>query len=97
MTKQPEKFMRVAISELVPYAKNARIHSEEQIKMLQASIREFGFVNPVLIDANNGIIAGHGRVTAARNEGLTAITRRWRGSGTSFERFLRWGGRAAGL
>jgi ParB-like chromosome segregation protein Spo0J len=54
------------IVELTPYANNARTHSPEQVKQLAASIREFGFVNPVLVDGAGMIIAGHGRVMAAR-------------------------------
>ena len=56
----------VAISALQPYARNARTHSRRQIKKIAASIQRFGFVNPVLIDENNLIIAGHGRVAAAK-------------------------------
>ena len=52
--------------QLVPYAKNAKLHSKEQIKKIAESITEFGFVNPVLIDSDDGIIAGHGRVMAAK-------------------------------
>lgn len=52
-------------SELIPYANNARTHTEGQIKQIAASIKEFGFTNPILIDENNGIIAGHGRLSAA--------------------------------
>tara|TARA_R110000737_G_C14569045_1_gene483763 strand:- start:839 stop:1384 length:546 start_codon:yes stop_codon:yes gene_type:complete len=52
-------------AELIPYVNNARTHSEEQIKQVAASIKEFGFTNPILIDENNGIIAGHGRSLAA--------------------------------
>ncbi len=55
----------VAISALQPYARNARTHSRRQIKKIAASIERFGFVNPVLIDESNQIIAGHGRVAAA--------------------------------
>lgn len=51
--------------ELVPYARNARTHSDAQIAQIAASIREFGFTNPVLIDERDGIVAGHGRVLAA--------------------------------
>ena len=58
---------------LTPYAKNARTHSEAQVAQIAASIREFGFCNPVLIDGENGIIAGHGRVMAARQLGLVEI------------------------
>lgn len=54
-----------SLSELIPYARNSRTHSDEQIAQIAASIREFGFTNPVLIDENEGIIAGHGRVLAA--------------------------------
>ena len=56
----------VAVSALQPYARNARTHSRRQIKKIAASIERFGFVNPVLIDENNQIIAGHGRVAAAK-------------------------------
>jgi len=58
------------ISELVPYARNARIHSDEQIRQLRASLREFGFVAPVLIDLKNNIISGHARVMAAAAEDM---------------------------
>ena len=60
----------VAIEKLVPYANNARTHSPEQINKLRSSLREFGFINPVLIDRNFGIIAGHGRVMAAKAENI---------------------------
>jgi len=73
MNKHTERLELVDIDKLIPYANNARIHSDDQIKKLQASIREFGFVNPVLIDKNYGIIAGHGRVEAAKREGLKQI------------------------
>jgi len=55
-----------ATEELIPYALNSRTHSESQVAQLAASIREFGFTNPVLLDGENGILAGHGRVMAAR-------------------------------
>ncbi len=61
------------LARLVPYAKNARTHSEEQIAQIAASIAEFGFNNPVLVDSEAGIIAGHGRVLAAKKLGLTEI------------------------
>lgn len=60
------KLKQVKTSDLIPYANNARTHSEHQIAQIAASIREFGFTNPVLIDEDNGIIAGHGRVQGAR-------------------------------
>ena len=63
----------VSISKLVPYVNNARTHSPEQINKLRSSLREFGFINPVIIDRNYGIIAGHGRVRAAREEGITEV------------------------
>lgn len=59
--------------ELLSYAKNSRTHSEAQIDQIAASIKEFGFTNPVLIDDNNQIIAGHGRVTAARKLKLSEV------------------------
>jgi DNA modification methylase len=62
-----------SVERLVPYAKNARTHSDEQIAQIAASIVEFGFNNPVLIDTNSGIIAGHGRLLAARKLGLEEI------------------------
>src|SRR5277367_6763657 len=55
---------------LVPYARNARTHSAEQIAQIAASIVEFGFTNPILVDSMDGIIAGHGRLLAARKLGL---------------------------
>jgi ParB-like chromosome segregation protein Spo0J len=62
-----------SIDLLIPYAKNARIHNEAQIAQIAGSIKEFGFNNPVLIDKDNGIIAGHGRVLAARKLGLKEV------------------------
>jgi len=58
---------------LIPYAKNSRTHSEAQVAQIAGSIKEFGFNNPVLIDEDNGIIAGHGRVMAAQKLGLQAV------------------------
>ena len=54
------------ISRLIPYARNARTHSDAQVAQIAASIREFGFTNPILVDTGDGIIAGHGRLLAAR-------------------------------
>ncbi len=62
-----------AVSDLIPYANNARTHSEAQVAQIAGSIREFGFNNPVLVDGANGIIAGHGRVLAARKLGLPSV------------------------
>lgn len=67
------KTAQVPVSELVPYSRNARTHSAAQIEQLRSSIREFGFINPILIDGDKGIIAGHGRVEAAKLEGLEAV------------------------
>ncbi len=71
--KQVPKLEILPIDTLTPYANNARTHSDDQIKKIQASLREFGFVNPVLIDANRGVIAGHGRIEAAKREGMTEV------------------------
>jgi DNA modification methylase len=62
-----------SVADLVPYARNARTHSEAQVVQLAASIREFGFTNPILVDGERGIIAGHGRLLAARKLGLTEV------------------------
>jgi DNA modification methylase len=62
-----------AVGDLIPYARNARTHSEAQIALIAGSIREYGFTNPVLVDGENGIIAGHGRVMAARTLGLATV------------------------
>ncbi len=64
---------RLPVEALTPYARNARTHSEEQVAQIAASIAEFGFVNPVLIDADGTIIAGHGRLLAARELGLSDV------------------------
>lgn len=61
------------IEDLIPYARNSRTHSDEQTAQIAASIREFGFLNPVLVDGDNGIIAGHGRVMAARKLGMDTV------------------------
>jgi DNA modification methylase len=61
------------IESLIPYARNARTHSDKQVAEIAASIREFGWTNPVLVDGDNGVIAGHGRVLAARKLGLASL------------------------
>jgi len=71
MAKTTSEMQLVPIAKLVPYQNNARTHSPEQIQKLRSSLREFGFVNPVLIDRDYGVIAGHGRIEAARAEGIT--------------------------
>ena len=71
--KTTERFEKVAVDRLVPYARNARTHSKEQILQLRASLREFGFVSPVIVDGDMNIIAGHGRIMAAKEEGITEV------------------------
>ena len=61
------------VAALVPYARNARTHSEAQVALIAGSIREFGFANPVLVDGANGVIAGHGRLLAAQKLGLATV------------------------
>ena len=63
----------IAIDRLIPYARNSRTHSDAQVAQIAASIKEFGFTNPVLIDADGGIIAGHGRVMAARKLAMDKV------------------------
>ena len=63
----------VPVDSLIPYARNARTHSEEQIAQIAASIREFGWTNPILTDGDKGVIAGHGRLAAARKLELTEV------------------------
>ena len=58
---------------LIPFAKNARTHSDAQVAQIAASIREFGWTNPILVDGDNGIIAGHGRLLAARKLGMATV------------------------
>ncbi|MGB1022093.1 MAG: ParB/Srx family N-terminal domain-containing protein [Synechococcus sp.] len=62
-----------SIDKLVPYERNARTHSPEQVSQLAASIVEFGFVNPILVDSDAGVIAGHGRLAAAKDLGLDEV------------------------
>jgi len=61
---------QISVTELIPFAKNSRTHSDSQVAQIAGSIREFGFTNPILIDEKNGIIAGHGRLLAARKLSL---------------------------
>lgn len=63
----------VDIDKLIPYVNNARTHSKEQINKLRASIREFGFINPVIIDRDYNVIAGHGRIMASKEEGIDKV------------------------
>ena len=62
-----------SVDALIPYARNPREHADEQVAQIAASIREFGFTNPILLDGENGVIAGHGRLAAARVLGLKTV------------------------
>lgn len=66
-------YKTVSVSSLIPYARNSRTHSDKQVAKIAASIKEFGFTNPVLTDGQNGIIAGHGRVMAASLLGMEEV------------------------
>ena len=61
------------VDALIPYIRNSRTHSDAQVAQIAASVREFGWTNPVLVDGENGIIAGHGRVLAARKLGMDEV------------------------
>lgn len=69
----PEKLERWPVERLVPYERNARTHSPEQVAQIAASILEFGFTNPILVASDAGIIAGHGRLEAAKHLGLAEV------------------------
>lgn len=71
--KKAQQIVQQSTSALLPYAKNSRTHSPEQIAQIAASIQEFGFTNPVLVDDTNGIVAGHGRVLAAQQLGMEEV------------------------
>ena len=71
--KTTTEMQLVPITKLVPYVNNARTHSPEQIKKLRSSLREFGFINPVIIDRDFNVIAGHGRILAAKEEGIREV------------------------
>ena len=64
---------QISITSLIPYINNSRTHSDEQIAQIAASIKEFGWTNPILVDGDNGIIAGHGRLSAARKLGMDIV------------------------
>ncbi len=72
-TNPADKVEQWPIEKLVPYAKNSRTHSEEQIAQIAASIKEWGFTTAVLVDEAGSIIAGHGRVMAARKLGMASL------------------------
>jgi ParB-like chromosome segregation protein Spo0J len=66
-------YKTASVESLIPYARNSRTHSEAQVTKIAASIREFGFLNPVIIDKDSGIVAGHGRVMAAKKLGMVYV------------------------
>jgi len=72
-TEKSPQLLQIATADLIPYARNAKKHDAAQVAQIAGSIREFGFNNPVLIDSENGIIAGHGRVLAAQKLGLESV------------------------
>ncbi len=71
--KTTTEMQLIATEKLIPYVNNARTHSAEQINKLRSSLREFGFINPVIIDRGFNVIAGHGRIEAAKAEGITEV------------------------
>lgn len=73
MGKTTTEMQLVAVSKLVPYVNNARTHNVQQITKLRSSLREFGFINPVIIDSEYNVIAGHGRILAAKEEGIEEV------------------------
>lgn len=73
MKESELKILYRPINDLIPYANNARTHSEEQVNQIASSIKEFGFNNPILIDEQGGVIAGHGRLKAAKKLGLKVV------------------------
>ena len=73
MGKTTTEMQLVPLSKLVPYVNNARTHSPEQLTKLRSSLREFGFINPVIIDREFNVIAGHGRIAAAKEEGIAEV------------------------
>jgi DNA modification methylase len=73
MSKTTTEMQLVAVSKLIPYVNNARTHSAEQVMKLRSSLREFGFINPVIIDRDYNVIAGHGRIMAAKEEGIKEV------------------------
>lgn len=73
MSKTTTEMQLVAVSKLIPYVNNGRSHSAEHVMKLRSSLREFGFINPVIIDREFNVIAGHGRILAAKEEGILEV------------------------
>lgn len=71
--KMTNEMQLISVDKLIPYVNNARTHSPEQINKIRSSLREFGFVNPLIIDRDHNVIAGHGRLEAAKAEGYTEV------------------------
>ena len=73
MAAKKYKMVDRKVADLIPYINNSRIHSDDQVLQICSSIKEFGFTNPVLIDEENGVIAGHGRIMAAKKLGMDKV------------------------
>ena len=73
LSKTTTEMQLVNINKLIPYVNNARTHNAQQINKLRSSLREFGFINPVIIDRDFNVIAGHGRIMAAKEEGINEV------------------------
>ena len=73
MTQTTTQMELVSIDKLIPYINNARTHSADQINKLRSSLRAFGFINPVIVDRELNVIAGHGRIAAAKEEGIKEV------------------------
>lgn len=73
MTRHPEKIEQRAVEKLIPYARNSRTHSDAQVAQIAASIKEWGWTTPILIDETEQVIAGHGRLMAARKLGMAEV------------------------
>ena len=67
------RYNTASVADLIPYVNNARTHSDAQVAQIAASIREFGFTNPILTDGAGGVVAGHGRLLAARQLGMAEV------------------------
>jgi len=67
------KIEQLSVDSLIPYSNNARTHSDDQVTQIASSIKEFGFNNPILVDKTNGVIAGHGRLMAAKKLGMDTV------------------------
>ena len=70
---RPERLESLPLADLVPHDRNARTHSKKQLKQIADSIQRFGFTNPVLVDGKNSVVAGHGRIEAAKMLGMTDV------------------------